>query len=282
MKSNFSIFLKERVPVVANFILAFGLIFSVHTLSSSPMNWIVFSYLSILLVLFVTELRFMDEIKDFEKDKIAHPTRPLPRGLIPVSLVDRLVKITGFLLCSLAIGSYVFASVTAVIVFFIALFWLFLMYKEFFVGDWLSKRQILYAISHQVVIFPVVIYLACVFTPESAFSAPSIYLGFLILASFFTFEVGRKLNPDAHPILKTYVVVHGKKKVFALIFILQLIALYSAYQLNIFLWIFIPFVLMMISLGIYLKDSRKFKNTEGLIALNLIYAIWVFKIAKGF
>ena len=35
-----------------------------------------------LFLIFITELRFMDELKDYEKDKIAHPDRPLPRGLV--------------------------------------------------------------------------------------------------------------------------------------------------------------------------------------------------------
>ena len=33
-------------------------------------------------MLFFAELRLMDELKDYEKDLIAHPERPLPRGLL--------------------------------------------------------------------------------------------------------------------------------------------------------------------------------------------------------
>ena len=79
---NYLTFIKERVPVVANLILALGMIFSVGALNEAYMNWFDGVFIGITLMAFIIELRFMDELKDYEKDKIAHPDRPLPRGLV--------------------------------------------------------------------------------------------------------------------------------------------------------------------------------------------------------
>ena len=79
---NYLTFIKERVPVIANLILALGLIFSVGALNSTYLDFSDAFFIGMTLMAFIIELRFMDEIKDFEKDKVAHPDRPLPRGLV--------------------------------------------------------------------------------------------------------------------------------------------------------------------------------------------------------
>ena len=50
---------------------------------------LAFSFFAITLFFFV--LRLMDELKDYEKDLVAHPKRPLPRGLLKTTEVRHLI-----------------------------------------------------------------------------------------------------------------------------------------------------------------------------------------------
>ena len=115
---NITQFLKERVPVVANLILAVGMILSAAaTLNiSAPIGGSIF--IGAALLIFITELRFMDELKDYEKDKIAHPDRPLPRGLVTTDQVNFLIKFTFGLFLACVGASYLFFNVLAGIIYY--------------------------------------------------------------------------------------------------------------------------------------------------------------------
>ena len=101
---NIMQFMKERVPVIANLILAVGMILSVAATMGITPGLKESIFIGVSLLIFITELRFMDELKDYEKDKIAHPDRPLPRGLVTKGQVNFLIKLsfgsTSWLCCS--------------------------------------------------------------------------------------------------------------------------------------------------------------------------------------
>lgn len=274
----FKVFIKERLPVVPNFILAFGLMFSAVGLLGASSKTLPAVFGAIALFAFVSELRFMDELKDVEKDVVANPDRPLPRGAISKEQVGSLIAITGVLLVAFAAASGAIFTPTSGILLAISVIWLYLMYKEFFVGDWLAAKPLLYAISHQIVIFPLCLFAVSLYNPEAALGMKSLAFGFLILSAFFSFEVGRKLDPEAHEILGTYLIAYGPKPVIAFLVVLQSIAMASAYALGIFWWVAVPAILIILSLPKLLSKPKKFKNLEGLISLNLIYIVWVLAI----
>ena len=67
---NYLTFIKERVPVVANLILALGLIFSVGALNSTYLDFSDAFFIGMTLMAFIIELRFMDEIKTLKKTRL--------------------------------------------------------------------------------------------------------------------------------------------------------------------------------------------------------------------
>jgi acyl-coenzyme A synthetase/AMP-(fatty) acid ligase len=277
---NILLFIKERVPIVANLILAFGLVMSTQALlehSYTLTEWII----SIMtLLIFITELRFMDELKDYEKDKIAHPDRPLPRGLVTPKQVQSLIVIffTFFLIC--AGLSYKLMSSDAGYLVLITAGWLFLMYKEFFIPKLINKSPIVYAISHQIIIVPIVFYLTTIVMYKAMVTVDTLGLTLIILSSFFTFEVGRKMDPNANPILGTYLVHYKKIKTNFLILALLLPSLLGAILINKFLWVAIPVLLIVITQIRIFINPDKFKDLEGIIALNLIYNMWFIYISE--
>lgn len=272
-------FIKIRVPVIANLILGFGLVFSAQAALDLKMSIgsIVFAVLG--LVLFMTELRFMDELKDFEKDKVAHPDRPLPSGLITTKQVGQLINL-GMALHILwcALGFIVFGKATGTL-FSITTIWLYLMYKEFFVGEALAKSPLIYAITHQIIIVPICLFVISLLPGAELFGKTSIGLCLIVLSSFFSFEVGRKMDPHAHPILGTYLIHYKKMKTNILITVLLSLSLIGAVMLDKLLWVLIPFILIVLTQIRIAYQAEKFKDLEGLISLNLIYNIWFLAIA---
>lgn len=278
--SNIIQFIKERVPIIANLILAFGLVFSTQALLEHRFTALELILSVISLLVFITELRFMDEIKDFEKDKIAHPDRPLPRGLVTVKQVQKLMIIFFglFLLCGIL--SYYYINPTSGKLLFLTALWLFLMYKEFFIPKLINKSPIIYAISHQVIILPIVFYLTSIINYSLSFNPTNVGLALIVLSSFFTFEVGRKMDPKSDPILGTYLIHYGKIKTNLLILTLMLPGLLGGLFIGKFVWMAIPALLIFITQIRIFINQEKFKDLEGIIALNLIYNMWFILISE--
>jgi 4-hydroxybenzoate polyprenyltransferase len=95
-------------------------------------------------------LRIFDEHKDYEVDKINHPERALSRGLITLRHLKFLalpLPVLG-LLWSVFNGA---ASNHSLILWCTLICYSLLMAKEFFIGAWLTKRLVLYSISHMLV-----------------------------------------------------------------------------------------------------------------------------------
>ncbi len=270
---SIKILIKERLPIVPNLILAVGLMFSAYAISNQALNVFNFMVGVFALFLFVSELRFMDELKDVEKDLIANPDRPLPRKAITEAQVLNIILATGVVLALFNVGSFILSKASGVLL-LIALIWLFLMYREFFVGLWLSSRPMLYAISYLIVIFPLCLFAVALFNADLVSSSEGYAFGLLILSAFFSFEIGRKLDPNAHEVLKTYLRVYGPKKVTVFICILQALAITAGIYLSMFWWVFVPAALILLTLPKLFKAPHEYKKLEGLISLNLIYTVW--------
>ena len=267
---------KERYPLAIYFVLSAG-----FSLSSGYMSVDTFVALPFVLSLFGTllfffELRLMDELKDYDKDKIANPERPLPRGLLTQKQVERMIGNIlwgmigfSFLLCAVL-------SVYAGICYFLLTGYLFLMYKEFFISKWLNNKILIYAASHQLILIFLCAFAVSCFSPDFVFSEKSFYYSLLVLFSFFSYEVCRKLDPNSHPILKTYLSVFGVKKTFALVSVLSMgsiaILLFKAYPFSLIL-IFSSLCLIL-SAGILLFNKNLYKLTEALASVSLLLYIW--------
>ena len=143
--------------------------------------------------LFPMLLRIIDEHKDYERDCITHPERVLQRGDTSLSILAKLGWIC--VLIQAVFSLYVdqgFGSVT--IFWLITIGYSLLMAKEFFCGEWLEKRLMLYAISHQLVT-PISMLWLCSVSISPAF--PSAQIWGLAAAAFcctFGYEVGRKIR----------------------------------------------------------------------------------------
>jgi 4-hydroxybenzoate polyprenyltransferase len=233
-------------------------------------------------MLFLAQIRLMDEYKDFEKDKIAHPDRPLPRGLFTHqefgSWIFRFN--VAMVIWSVVIG-FLLNPVSGIL-FGIGTIYLYLMFKEFYLGEWLVKRPMLYAITHQLIIFPMGAFVYSCYHAQVLTNPSAFWFCLLLIGTFFGFEVGRKLDPSAHPILKTYLVQYGKNKTVFLLLGLLAIATHAASHVGADLILGPLYVLVILTSSLVWWAPHRFKSIEGMVALYLLSALWAIPILRLF
>lgn len=272
MKKWFT-YLNERSPLPALSFLSLGIGLSTFA-GLGRFDWI-----ALLVVLFVNNLIFIqmrlgDELKDFENDKIINPGRPLPRGLLtPNEVYGALLLVFGFLVfASLLVG--VFYSWLGGVALVICPIFAWLMFKEFYIGKSLAKEPMLYALTHQVIVFPLFGWFGLALAPDLLRNP--FFIGWL-LANFgvsFTFEICRKLDPKAHKLAGTYAHHYGRKKTVFFTSIFLLYTLLGAYVGGFIFYALPPALLLFLSLLFWIKKPEVYKLPAGLAALNSIVTLW--------
>jgi len=157
--------------------------------SVSPLDVVAFSAVFGYFLL----VRVLDEHKDYAKDSINFPDRILQRGLVTL---DQL-KVIGILTLvpQIVVSVLVDGGIGPVTFAWLVLFgWTMLMLKEFFAGQWLEPRLVLYALTHLVAGPLALIWIALIGADGKHLPAS---VGWLALMGFLggaTLEVGRKLH----------------------------------------------------------------------------------------
>ena len=225
--SNWIIFIRERFPLNEHipFILVF---FSCCYLVGNNLNYGYFYFnvinLSVSLItviLIFLHLRIFDEIKDLDKDRIIHPNRPLVRGLI--KLKHAKIFVTIIILIEILLNS--FFNLKAIISLILVISYSFLMYKEFFVKFWITKKVVLYAFLHAIIMILIPIYIYLANFSELKFE----YLLFSVCNWFISniFEFSRKMFLDNEEGFEdSYLNQIGYKKTLTIHYILIFTTLY--------------------------------------------------------
>ncbi len=272
-------FFKERTPLVSYVLITMGPAMAGYFLAKEKSLFpMLLSFLGFFLFFLV--LRMMDEFKDYEKDVLAHPRRPLPRGLIPLPEFKAGITIGIFAL--LVFNVYlVFTGYPYSAIFYAAIIiHLRLMYKEFYVAEWINARPILYAITHQLILVTICLFALSTYRvhDQTPFDVRDWVYALSVLFSFFSYEVCRKLDPKAHPVLKTYLSIYEMKgviKIVGTLAILHIIALAVLFKTDYHQIFFdLPIILLMSGLFALNSGKLKFKKVELLATLNLLIFLY--------
>ncbi|OPX30356.1 MAG: hypothetical protein B1H08_01975 [Candidatus Omnitrophica bacterium 4484_171] len=148
----------------------------------------VLGALTVLLIFF--HLRIFDEIKDYKNDLIVHKDRPLARGLIKV----REAKLAAGFLIVLELCLAFFINQAAFIAVLCTVLYSLVMYKEFFIGNWLRPKMATYALAHTLVSCWMSVYIYSAVTGFNFWRISKAY-GLFVLVNwmiFNIFEFGRK------------------------------------------------------------------------------------------
>jgi len=263
---NFKIYLNERFPLGKNsfFVLIFTLSGYIYTgllynskiitpilskevnrvsllwdkeIDKVPMIWYKLLPLFIIIFMFFFQLRITDEFKDYEEDLKYRSYRPVQRGVISLKTLRKIGIVT-------VIVQIVFAhAINPKIIYYMALVWIymFLMAKEFFIKKWLTKRILIYALSHVVIM----VFITLVIVEATQYIVPKNIFDVFILQRYrhnidfaliplFTLnylngivlEIGRKTRrtDEEEYGVQTYSKLWGRKKavvVLSLLFVIE-------------------------------------------------------------
>jgi len=208
---------KERFPLLKYSLLvsafaASGLSLSfLLTGASQPLRIEMFAVAFLVTILLFFQLRVADEHKDFEFDAEHHPDRPVPRGL---------VTLTELKILAIAAGAIQLDAVFALdwkLIFPLLAAWsyMWLMTREFFVGDWLRGHPIVYMLTHMCILFFTDLFItSCHFLVSDI--EPPVTLLYFLATSFFlgtVIELGRKIKSpqDETTGLDTYTRLWGRE-----------------------------------------------------------------------
>lgn len=192
-------FIKDRFNPLSYTVMIFAFLGAHYALYSNFINQKVFLGASAVLhltplvlatSLFFFKLRLLDEVKDRESDMTHHPERPLPRGLLSRSEVIRLA----FIIMTIEVLLFSFYGFPAFLGALIAVGYSLVMYREFFIKNWLRAHLTTYAATHTfVVVFVSLAIFAALFERQfTEIPGELLYFSFAGWFIFNIFEFGRK------------------------------------------------------------------------------------------
>ncbi|MEP3476064.1 MAG: UbiA family prenyltransferase [Hyphomicrobiales bacterium] len=211
------IFQSDRFPLLKTSLLL--AIFTSASISVSaqlagrelPHFSIFLSIWFVTLIIFF-QMRVCDEWKDLEDDRKYRPERPVPSGLISL---QNLFSIA-FAGVVIALGLTMNLNQWLVIPLVIVWLWLGFMTFEFFAPDWLKKHQLIYLISHMMIMPLIDLFITASEWLTYGVEPPA-YLWLFLILSFVNgcvLEIGRKIwAPESEKIgVDSYSALWGFRK----------------------------------------------------------------------
>lgn len=323
---NFKIYLNERFPLGKNsfFVLIFTLSGYIYTgllynskiikpilskeinrvpllwdkeIDKVPMIWYKLLPLFIIIFMFFFQLRITDEFKDYEEDLKYRSYRPVQRGIISLKALGKIGIAT-------VIIQIIFAHViNPKIIYYMMLVWIymFLMSKEFFIKKWLTKRILIYALSHVVIMIFITLvivkgteyilqnhFLETLYLSLEKYEK-NIFVGLIPLFALnylngIVLEIGRKTrraDEEEHGV-QTYSKLWGRKKavvILSLLFIIEyllvilgLAHIYEKYFLFSRLTLLVILIVSIYFMIKFLKKDLSGKIVEAVSGLWIIFS----------
>jgi 4-hydroxybenzoate polyprenyltransferase len=213
---RFFIYQKERFPFLGHGLLVASFSFSAISYSRICRGTEGFVSWSTFLVGIVTTIslfflvRVFDEFKDAEDDVKHRSYLPVPRGLISF----KELAIMGVLAVIVQIGLNALFFPKMLLLYSIAMGYLCLMGREFFIGEWLKKHQLWYVVSHMLIIPLIDMYASGLDWLLEGVNAPKGLIFFFIVSFMngIVLEIGRKIRVPEKEEFNTYSKMFGAVK----------------------------------------------------------------------
>lgn len=288
------IYQKERFPLFVNLIAVTTFTFSAISYSRICRNvdgfietkdFIIGCFATFTLFLLV---RIFDEFKDKEDDAKYRKYLPVPRGVIKLKELRNI----GIVVAILQILAITIFQLPMLILYLIVIFYLCLMGVEFFVAEWLRKKQILYIASHMIIIPLLDIYSSGLDWLLDG-STPHWGLAFFFGVSYLNgmiVEFGRKFKApeDEEEGVVSYTKMWGIKKAFLIWFSCLFIALivassaafYAGYGLPATIVLTALFIISIIPGILFFKKPNK-KNAKLTEAASGIWTVAMYLTLGG-
>jgi putative 4-hydroxybenzoate octaprenyltranferase related protein len=257
-----------------------------------PMIWYKLLPLFIIIFMFFFQLRITDEFKDYEEDLKYRSYRPVQRGIISLKTLGKTGIVTVIIQIMLA------HVIDPEIIYFMIFVWIymFLMAKEFFIKKWLTKRILIYALSHVVIMVFITLFIVEAtqyIVPKNIFDVFILQryrhnIDFALIPLFalnylngIVLEIGRKTrraDEEEHGV-QTYSKLWGRKKavvVLSLLFVIEyffvILGLAHTYE-KYFLFSGLTLLVILI-VSIYFMIKFLKKNLSGKI-VETVSGLWI-------
>jgi 4-hydroxybenzoate polyprenyltransferase len=227
------IFFTERFPLVNSAALVTGISLSGIILSGLSFHILPFILSFIGIVFMLALVRLMDDVKNIEKDRIAHSNRPLPRGLITRHEAVLVIETMEMILFAYGLLLWVILGPTSAISYLVVVAYFWLMNKDFKAREWLSRHPLISGLLNQLIAIPIAFFAVSVMEPQAPFSAKTWSFALVLFGAFFCYDICSKLSPHAHPVLGTYIHFYGYRFVFNMAVVALAISAMGAIQLGV-------------------------------------------------
>jgi hypothetical protein len=268
-------YIRERFPQVVYASLAGGIAFSGAYLNKSAVHFAypILVFAAVWAFLFV--LRLIHDLQNINKDRLAFPDRLLPSGRIAEEEADRVIFLFQILLCAYSELLWIILQGTAALACLCLAGFSWLAHKNFYLKNLMERFPLL-----KIVVRPMYGFLLAFFTvsanePDRIFGVKAWAYGFVLYGAFLTYDICRKLNPQAHPILATFVHFYGFRKAFFLAVIALLLSAGGALALDNMLLLWPMECLVLISLSILFFQPQSYRLPEMAAAVSLLLHAWV-------
>lgn len=251
-------------------------------LGSREFLWLPFVCAFTGIFLFFVFVRLMDEVKGLEKDRIAHPQRPLPRGLISKHEAVHILELLQMILFAYSLVLWVFLQAGASLAFLAITVYLWLMNKEFGIGHWLKSRPFLYGLTHQLILFPVAFFALAVVRQDVLAFPLAWSFAMLLFGAFFCYEICRILNPHTHPILGTYIHYYGFRRTFEFSAFMLALSSMGALALKVAPLLVPCEFFLLAGLSVLFFQPALFRIPEYIASISLILHVWAVALFRIF
>ncbi len=265
---RFLAYAAERFPLPGYTILIVSYVSSNHFLAEVltwPNRPVTFNWATLAAAVAVFcaffHIRVFDEHKDYAQDCLHHPNRVLQRGVITLQELRGLGLIA--IAVQIALGAW--HSWAALLAVLITLGFTLLMLKEFFVGEWLKRHFLVYALSHMLVM-PLLAGVVYSFsTGQHIWQAPGWFWVYAFVGFFVTFnwEISRKIRApsDEREGIDSYTKVFGTMGAAWMVLGVRVVdtCMVAAvgWHLGLAWWFYLALVvLFMLPLGAFLRFRR--------------------------
>lgn len=278
------IYQSERFPLLGYALMTTAFTFSAISysrLSRGEEGFIDFKLFiigAITSFIFFFLLRLFDEFKDYEKDSIYQPYRPVPRGLVSLNEIKWIIII----IISIQITLNAIFMPVMLIAYASVMAYMFLMNKEFFCKNWLLQHPIIYMLSHMF-IMPLIDFYTTGLDWLNYEVKPSKGLIVFLVITFLNgivIEIGRKIRTkeDEENGVETYSNIFGTEKAT----IIWLIIIYCTCILSFIACYFAGFILeaapfltiFVIACSLPAIIFLKYKTSKAAKNIELASGIW--------
>lgn len=213
---RFYIYQKERFPLLAHGPLIAVFTFSAISYSricrGAPgfIGWHTYAAGTFITITLFLLLRLFDEFKDAHDDAAMRKHLPVPRGLVTLRELGVVAAVV-FLFQAIVI---ILAFPSMFVLYGVVIGYLLLMGREFFVAEWLKRRQFWYVVSHMMIIPLVDVFASGLdwYLEEAEAPFGLFYFFAVSFMNGIVLEVGRKIRVPEHEEHNTYSTMLGPVK----------------------------------------------------------------------